>query len=39
MDIRNSYGDNSELVTDLLFVKGLLDKHYQEEMSLVRKVN
>lgn len=39
MDIRNSYGDNSELVTDLLFVKGLLDKHYQEEISLVRKVN
>lgn len=38
-DIRNSYSDNPDLVTDLLFVKGLLDKHYKEEMSLVRKVN
>lgn len=38
-EIKTNFGDNSDLITDLLFVKGLLDRHYREEISLVRKVN
>lgn len=39
LELENKFADNEEALSEIAFVKKLVDNHYQKESSLVRKVN
>ena len=38
-DLQVKFANDSDTLNEVLFIKGLVDKHYQEENALLKRVN